>query len=338
MTDIFRGKNILVTGGTGSIGSAIVRKALQYEPEAVRVLSNDENGLFNLEQELEDYPNLRFLIGDVKDKERLRRAVESIDFVFHAAALKHVPLCEYNPFEAVKTNVLGTQNLIEVAIDEEVDKFIAISSDKAVNPVNVLGATKLLAERLTISANYYKGLRKTAFSCVRFGNVLDSRGSVAPLFREQIEKGGPVTITDPDMTRFVMSISKAVDLVFKAAEIAQGGEIFILKMPALRIGDLAEVMIEELAPQYGHVPESIELEIIGKRSGEKNHEELLTEDEAASACETEDMFIISQIIENQEQKTMPIKRYTSDKATLLTREETRRMLRESLPYLSETIP
>ena len=337
MTDIFRGKNILVTGGTGSIGSAIVRKLLQYEPKVVRVLSNDENGLFNLEQELLSYPNLRFLVGDVKDKERLRRAVESIDFVFHAAALKHVPLCEYNPFEAVKTNVLGTQNLIEVAIDQEVDKFIVISSDKAANPVNVLGATKLLAERLTISANYYKGLRKTAFSCVRFGNVLDSRGSVAPLFREQIEKGGPVTITDPDMTRFVMSISKAVDLVFKAAEIAQGGEIFILKMPALRIGDLAEVMVDELAPRYGYAPESIDIKITGRREGEKNHEELLTGDEAASACETEDMFVIHSE-RKQNNKEAAVKGYTSDKATLLTREETRRMLRESLPYLSETIP
>lgn len=335
MTDIFRGKNILVTGGTGSIGSAIVRKALQYEPEVVRVLSNDENGLFYLEQELLNYSNLRFLVGDVKDKERLRRAVESIDFVFHAAALKHVPLCEYNPFEAVKTNVLGTQNLIEVAIDEEVDKFIVISSDKAANPVNVLGATKLLAERLTVSANYYKGLRKTAFSCVRFGNVLDSRGSVMPLFRQQIEKGGPVTITDPDMTRFVMSISKAVDLVFNAAEIAHGGEIFILKMPALRIGDLAEVMIEELAPQYGHTPGSIGMEITGRREGEKNHEELLTEDEAASACETEDMFAIYSE-RKQNNKGAAVKGYTSEDERLLSKAEMKEMLMENLPYFPET--
>jgi len=173
---------------------------------------------------------LRFLVGDVRDKERLQHAVENIDFAFHAAALKHVPLCEYNPFEAVKTNVLGTQNVIEVAMEGEVEKLITISTDKAVNPVNVMGATKLLAERLTISANYYKGLRKTAFSCVRFGNVLDSRGSVIPSFREQIRKGGPVTLTEPNMTRFVMSIPRAVDLVLKAAEIARGGEIFIFKM------------------------------------------------------------------------------------------------------------
>lgn len=331
MTNIFRGKNILVTGGTGSIGSDIVRKLLQYKPEVIRVLSNDENGLFALEQELLSYPNLRFLVGDVKDKERLRRAIEGIDFVFHAAALKHVPLCEYNPFEAAKTNVLGTQNVIEVAMEEEaVEKFIAISTDKAVNPVNVMGATKLLAERLTISANYYKGERGTAFSCVRFGNVLDSRGSVVPLFRQQIEKGGPVTITDPDMTRFVMSIPKAVELVLKAAEIARGGEIFILKMPALRIADLARAVIDELAPRYGYEPEGIRMEIVGKRAAEKNHEELLTDDEAINALETEDMFVILQTVENQKGKKALSQKYTSENAHLLTKEEIRKMLKQSL--------
>ena len=203
----------------------------------------------------------------------LRMAMQGIDFVFHAAALKHVPLCEYNPFEAVKTNVLGTQTVIEVAREEEVEKLTTISTDKVVNPVNVLGATKLLAERLTISANYYT--RKTVFSCVRFGNVLDSRGSVVPLFREQIRNGGPVTITEANMTRFVMSISRAVNLVLKTAEIAKGGEIFIFKMPALRIGDLVEVMVEELAPRYGHDAQSIKVETIGRRAGEKDYEELL---------------------------------------------------------------
>jgi len=292
MTNIFQSKNILVTGGTGSIGSEIVRKVLQSEPKVVRVLSNDENGLFNLEQELQKYSNLRFLAGDVRDKERLQRAMENIDFVFHAAALKHVPLCEYNPFEAVKTNVLGTQNVIDAAMQEEVEKLIMISTDKAVSPANVMGATKLLAERLTISANYYKGFKKTAFSCVRFGNVLDSRGSVVPLFREQIKNGGPVTITDPDMTRFVMSIPRAIDLVLKSAGIAQGGEIFIFKMPAVRIGDLARVMIDELAPKYGYDPKIFQIRITGRRPAEKNHEELMTHDEVSRACETEEMFIV----------------------------------------------
>lgn len=332
MVNVFRGKNILVTGGTGSIGSDIVRKVLQYKPTVVRVFSNDENGLFNLEQELLSYSNSRFLVGDVKDKERLRMAIENIDFVFHAAALKHVPLCEYNPFEAVKTNVLGTQNVIEVAMDEEVEKLITISTDKAVNPVNVMGATKLLAERLTISANYYKGEKRTAFSCVRFGNVLDSRGSVVPSFREQIRKGGPVTLTDPDMTRFVMSIQKAVELVLEAAAIAQEGEILILKMPALRIVDLAEAMIEELAPKYGYNPESIKVEISGKRAGEKIYEELLTADEAINASEIEDMFIITPAAKTQESRRITAKEYRSDQdGILLAREEIKEILRESLP-------
>ena len=332
LKEFYNNKTILVTGGVGSIGSEIVRKLMKHNPKAMRVLDNNETGIFNLEQELQS-EKFRPLVGDIRDKERLQRAIDGVDIVFHAAALKHVPLCEYNPFEAVKTNVLGTQNVIEVAMEEETGKLITVSTDKAVNPVSVMGATKLLAERLTISANYYKGWRKTAFSCVRFGNVLDSRGSVVPLFREQIEKGGPITITGPDMTRFVMSIPKAVDLVLRAAEIAQGGEIFIFKMPALRISDLAQAIIEELAPQCGYKPESIKMEVTGKRAAEKNHEELLTEDEAINACETQDMFIIPQIRETQEQKTAPIKRYTSDSVTLLSKEEIKEMLRESLPQL-----
>ena len=291
MKNYFEGKTILLTGGIGSIGSEIVRGILAYNPKAVRVLDINETGLFDLEQELQS-GKIRAFVGDVKDKERLKRAIEDVDIVFHAAALKHVPLCEYNPFEAVKTNVLGTQNLIDVAMDEEVEKFITISTDKAVNPINVMGATKLLAERLTVSANFYKGKRKTAFSCVRFGNVLDTRGSVIPLFRKQIKNGGPLTITNPNMTRFMMSIAKAVELVLKAAGMAKGGEIFIFKMPILRLGDLAEVMIEELAPEYGYSPDEIKIEIIGRRAGEKLYEELMTEDEAMTAYEDEEMFVV----------------------------------------------
>ena len=284
-------KIILVTGGVGSIGSEIVRSVLEHNPEVVRVLDSNETGLFDLEHELQS-DKLRLFVGDIKDKERLQRAIEDVDIVFHAAALKHVPLCEYNPFEAVKTNVYGTQNLIDVAMDEEVEKFIAISTDKAVNPVNVMGATKMLAERLTISANFYKGERETAFSCVRFGNVLDTVGSVIPLFRNQIKNGGPLTVTDPDMTRFMMSISKAVELVLKSAEMAKGGEVFIFKMPVLRVGDLAEVMIHELAPKYGQDPDKIKIKNIGKRPGEKLYEELMTEEESENAYEDEEMFVV----------------------------------------------
>lgn len=334
MTNIFEGKNVLVTGGTGSIGSEIVKKVLQYSPGVVRVFSNDENGLFRLKQGLQMHSNVRFLVGDIRDKGRLITAVENIDFIFHAAALKHVALCEYNPFEAVKTNVLGTQNIIEATMEaQHVEKLITISTDKAVSPTNVMGATKLLAERLTISASYYIGWRRTALSCVRFGNVLDSRGSVLSLFREQIMEGGPITITDPDMTRFVMSIPKAVELVLKAMEIAKGSEVFILKMPALRIGDMAEVLIYELAPRYGHVPERIETKVTGKTEGEKEHEELLTEDEAMCAYETEDMFIISPKERNREGKEGPVTRYTSKDGKLLSKGEIKEMLIEDLPQV-----
>jgi len=325
---IFSNKNILVTGGTGSIGSGIVRKLLQYGPKVIRIFSNDEDSLFYLREELQDYTHLRFLVGDVRDKERLAMAAKSIDFIFHAAALKHVPLCEYNPFEAVKTNVLGTQNVIDVAMEEKVEKVITISTDKAVNPINVMGATKLLAERLTTAADYY--VEKTAFSCVRFGNVLDSRGSALPLFEEQIKKGGPVTITNPDMTRFVMTIPRAVELVLKAMEVAKGGEIFIFKMPALRVGDLAEAMIEELAPRYGYEPGKIKVKIIGKRLREKDDEELMTEEEAKNAYETEDMFIISGAGNGYGLEKASGIRYSSGDGILLTKEQVKETLGDVL--------
>jgi FlaA1/EpsC-like NDP-sugar epimerase len=287
----YEDKVILVTGGVGSIGSEIIRKILEYNPKAVRVLDSNETGLFDLEQELQS-EKIRLFVGDVKDKERLKKAMEDVDIVFHAAALKHVPLCEYNPFEAVKTNVIGTQNLIDVVMDEEVEKFITISTDKAVNPINVMGATKLLAERLTISANFYKGKRATIFSCVRFGNVLNSRGSVIPLFKRQICSGGPITITHQEMTRFIMSIPSAIELVLKSAEMAQGGEIFILKMKKMKIIDLAEVLIDELAPKYGYNAKEIEITFVGDRGVEKISEELITKDEAANVYEDEKMYII----------------------------------------------
>ncbi|MDD4497004.1 MAG: polysaccharide biosynthesis protein [Methanosarcinaceae archaeon] len=289
--NFFKGKSILVTGGVGSIGSVLVKKLLEYDPLVIRIFDNNETGLFDLHNELQS-DKIRPLIGDVRDKERINRAFEGIDIVFHASALKHVPLCEYNPFDAVKTNILGTQNVMDAALDHSISKVVLISTDKAANPTNVMGATKLLAEKLTISANKYKGKRNIAYSCVRFGNVLNTRGSVIPLFKSQIFKGGPVTLTDPNMTRFMMTISKAVGLVLEATKIAKGGEIFILKMPALKIGDLLEVMIEELAPKCGYNPEEIEVKYIGKRPGEKLYEELMTEYETEYAYENEEMFAI----------------------------------------------
>jgi UDP-N-acetylglucosamine 4,6-dehydratase len=292
MESTYKDKVILVTGGSGSIGSEIVKKLLEHKPETIRVLDNNETALFELEEKLNSY-KIRTFVGDVRDKDRLERAFENVDILFHAAALKHVPLCEFNPFDAVKTNVLGTQNVLDAALDQNVGKVIVISTDKAVNPVNVMGATKLLSERLTISANHYRGNRKTAFSCVRFGNVLNSRGSIIPIFRKQIMNGGPVTITDSKMSRFIMHIPDSADLILTAGYLAKGGEIFILKMPAVKIVDLADVMIKDLAPKYGYEPEEISVEFIGKRPGEKMYEELVTEDEAFYVEDKGNLFILN---------------------------------------------
>jgi len=330
LKDFYAGKVILVTGGAGSIGSEIVKKLLEYEPKVVRVFDNNETGLFELQQELQK-ENLRMFVGDIRDKERCKRAIEDVDIVFHSAALKHVPLCEYNPFEAVKTNIIGTQNIIDAAIDEEVEKFLTISTDKAVNPANVMGATKLLAERLTVSANFYKGKRKSVFSCVRFGNVLGSSGSVVPIFKEQIKAGGPVTLTNKNMTRFVMSISEAANLILKAAEMAQGGEVFILKMPSIKIIDLAAVMIQELASKNGYDPKNIELKIIGNRAGEKLYEELLTEDEAVMTHEKNEVLIMTSRLATQDNEHLgkKLQIYTSNNARLLTKAEIERLLMEA---------
>ncbi len=297
LDSIFKNKKILVTGGTGFIGSEIVRKLLEHNPKVVRIFSNDEDNTFRMIQELGEGDNLRFLIGDIRDKERLTRAMEDIDIVYHAAALKHVPLCEYNPFEAIKTNVLGTQNVIEAALVNHVDKVINISTDKAVNPANTMGATKLLAEKLVIDANFYKGLKKTSFSCVRFGNVIFSRGSVIPVFKNQIEQQKRITITDPKMTRFIMLLPDTIDLVFKATVMAKGGEIFILKMPVIRLGDLSEVAIDIYSNKYGYKKSDIKKVIIGPRPGEKLFEELMTETEAKNAFETDDMIIVPPQVE-----------------------------------------
>ena len=293
MENIFKNKKVLITGGTGSIGQEILQEILKYEPEIVRILDVDETKQFELQQEYGDPENLRFLLGDIRDISRLRRAFNDIDVIFHTAAYKHVLSSEYNPFEAIKTNVYGIQNVIEAAIDNAVEKVIFTSSDKAVNPCNVMGATKLLGERLITAANSYRGAASdTIFSSVRFGNVLGSRGSVSPLFKRQIQQGGPVTVTNNKMTRFIMPMHEAIDLLFKATKLARGGEIFVFKMNTLKIPDLAEVMIDELAPKYGHSPDAIKREIIGTKLGEKLYEELMTEGESEMALESEDIFII----------------------------------------------
>lgn len=292
MKNEFYNKRILVTGGTGSIGSMIVRQLLPHKPRQIRVFSRDETKQFELAHELKIAPGaMTFLVGDVRDKERLNMAMENIDIVFHAAALKHVGSCERNPFEAVKTNVQGTQNVIDCAFANHVDKVIGISTDKATDPTNVMGCTKLLAEKMMLASYFYKGTKTTRFSFVRFGNVLGSRGSVVPLFLRQLSLGEPLTVTDPSMTRFCMTVHDAVSLVFKAVTLMRDREIFILKMPAVTLGDLAEAFaqLHSAADPKG---KKVGIKIIGKRDGERMHEKLLSMEESESAFETDDMFII----------------------------------------------
>lgn len=291
-TGLFADKRILVTGGTGSIGGAIVEALLPAGPRALRVVSRDDSKQFELAQRHRDAEALRMLIGDVRSRERMTRAMAGVDLVFHAAAMKHVPACEFNPFEATETNVRGTQNVVESAIDAGVDRVLGISTDKAVDPTNVMGATKLLAERLLSAAEFYKGPSPTRFASVRFGNVIGSRGSLVPLIRGQVARGGPVTVTDPEMSRYMMPISDAVSLCFAAMERMEGGEVFILKMPRVRVGDLVEVLVETYAPQFGFRSAEIAIETIGIRAGEKRHEVLLTVDEAAAADEVDGMFVV----------------------------------------------
>jgi len=321
-------KNILVTGGCGSIGSRLVRKILDHDPAVIRVLDNNEEALFSLENELGEEAPVRYLLGNVRDRSRLELAMENIDVVFHAAALKHVTLNEYNPFETIRTNVGGTQNLIQAALEEEVESFVGISTDKASNPTSVMGATKLLSERLIIAANTYKGSRETRFGCVRFGNVLGSSGSVVPIFFEQIRSGGPVTVTDPEMTRFIMPIGEAAELVLEANERMTSGEIFVLKMPAFRVGTLAEAMIEEYGPRFGHEPHNIEREIVGARPGERIHEKLISSDECSLARELENMYVILPQIDvagydelNYSSADQIKDEYTSEDAELLSKDE-----------------
>jgi UDP-N-acetylglucosamine 4,6-dehydratase len=272
---------VLVTGGTGSFGKKFIEVMLkEYKPAKTIVFSRDELKQHEMRTSGFDHPGLRYFIGDVRDLTRLRRAMHGVDIVVHAAALKQVPACEYNPMEAIKTNILGSGNVVEAALDEGVHKVLALSTDKAVNPVNLYGATKLAAEKLIIQSNAYAGGTATRFSCVRYGNVIGSRGSVIPTFINQ-KKSGKLTITDERMTRFWLTLEQGVRFVIRCIEQMQGGEVFVPKIPSTRIIDLAKVI----------APDS-DIEIIGIRPGEKLHEVLIHEDEARAAIELDDMYVV----------------------------------------------
>lgn len=293
------GKRILVTGACGTIGRELVHQLLiRYKIEELVALDNNESDLFFLEQQFADHPEASFFLADVRDRNKLTNKMQGIDIVFHAAAFKHVIFCERSPFEAVQTNIIGVQNIIAAAIDQKVERVIFTSSDKAVNPTNVMGTSKLMGERLMTAANSNLKGAGPIFSSTRFGNVLGSRGSVIPIFREQIKNGGPVTLTDPSMTRFIMSIADAVRLVIDSASLACGGEVFITKMKAISIEGLARVMIEKLAPTFGHRPEDIELKLIGVKPGEKMYEELLNQEETRRTLELTDYFVVLPAFKN----------------------------------------
>ena len=296
----FTNKTVLVTGGCGTVGREIVRQLLDHAPKEIRVVDTNESEIFFLEQELLDHrrhnPDCRISslcqIGDIRDADKLNMMCSGVDIVLHTAALKHVILCERAPFDAVQTNIMGVKNVIQAALANDVERVIFTSSDKAVNPTNVMGTTKLMGERLITAANSLKMGRRTIFSSTRFGNVLGSRGSVIPIFARQIEAGGPVTLTDRRMTRFIMTLEESCRLVLSAAEKARGGEVFVTKMPVIQIADLARVMIDELAPQYGYTAEKMGLTEIGSKPGEKLYEELMSDEETRRTVELTEMFSV----------------------------------------------
>jgi UDP-N-acetylglucosamine 4,6-dehydratase len=274
-------ESILVTGGTGSFGKKFVEIMLRdYQPQRLVIFSRDELKQHEMRTSGFDHPSLRYFIGDVRDVERLKRALTGVTVVVHAAALKQVPACEYNPFEAIQTNIMGGRNVIDASIDQRVRRILALSTDKAVNPINLYGATKLCAEKVFVQANAYAGARDTRFSCARYGNVVGSRGSVIPVFLEQ-RRRGKITITDPRMTRFWLTLEQGVKFVIRCLEQMHGGEIFVPKIPSMRLLDLAETV----AP-------GCQVEYIGIRPGEKLHEVLISEDESRQTLETEDMYVI----------------------------------------------
>lgn len=337
----FSGKSILIIGGTGTIGCGLIRELIKQNPAVIRILSRDEYKQFriqNHEEFMEKYKNFRFLIGDVRDYERVERAMDGVDIVFNLAAMKHVTYCEYNPTEAIMTNVQGMNNVIKAATKHNVECVLFTSSDKAINPINTYGATKMLAEKLVQSANYSKGNCRTKFIAVRFGNVMGSRGSVIPLFKKQILNENKITLTDPTMSRFMMSLSEAVRLMMKACEISNGGELFILKMPVVNLKDLSEVIIEETTLKYNINRELIDVCEIGIKAGEKRYEELMTKEESHYAKNLDDMYVVfptsydNDYYSNhyEQYNDCEIKSYSSKDIEIIKKDELREIIKKEM--------
>jgi len=328
----FENKRVLITGACGTVGHELTSQMVNiYKPKETICIDNNESEMFFLEQKFSRGEKTSFFIADIKDQSKLSSLMNGVDIVFHTAAYKHVILCERSPFEAVKTNILGVENVIQAAIKNNVEKVIFTSSDKAVNPTSVMGTSKLMGERLMTAANKQHRGDKPIFSTVRFGNVLGSRGSVIPIFKKQIEAGGPITITDNEMTRFIMTIEQSVQLVIEASKKVIGGEVFITKMPVINIADLAKVMIDVLAPE----PDDIKIEIIGAKAGEKLYEELMSDEECRRTIELENFFAVKPAYDAQykdvayeyDEPHRPVtKPYNSSIETKMTQEELKKFL------------
>ena len=330
---MFEGKTILITGGTGSLGHALTKKLLNSGVEAIRIFSRNESNQIAMESNFDD-KRLRFFVGDIRDSERLFSALEDVDIVFHAAALKHVPKIEYNPFESIKTNVIGSQNVIDNSLRQNVEKVICVGTDKAVSPLNTYGATKLLMEKLFVSANNYINTEKhrTKFVAVRYGNVLGSSGSVIPRFIDLIKKNRPITITDSDMTRFTITMDEALEFILNATIFGKGSEIFIPKLKSYEMSTL----IESLNELCGEIKQ----EFVGIRPGEKFHETLINHDEILYAWQINDMYMLANphyqlfndqdILENYPgiKKITEMKSYSSDTTEKITKQELKEKILE----------
>ena len=320
----FKGKNILITGGTGSIGLGLAKQLIKYNPKEIRIFSNDENSIFEAKENLGVNHIYKFMVGDVRDKDRLNLAIRNVDIVYHTAAMKHIEICEDNPFDAVKTNVVGTSNILEASIIEGIEKFVFISTDKATNPTSTLGGSKLLAERLTLDAGTYAGKGKTKFAIVRFGNVLGSRGSVFQIFQNQIRTKKPLTVTDKRMTRFIMSISESASMILKVTKILKDGEIYILKMPSIKIEDLAKGMLHVYGLRFPDYRNTSSLKITKPR-GERFHESLISKEEIPYCHDIGDMYKISK---TGNKKQLPSKEFSSETAFRISQSKLHKTINE----------